>query len=72
MGSERAAGPILRPVMTVREAAEVLGIGLNSAYEAIGRGEIPHIRIGRSIRVPRAALEQLLVGASQAEHHATD
>ena len=72
MGSERAAGPILRPVMTVREAAEVLGIGLNSAYEAIGRGEIPHIRIGRSIRVPRTALEQLLVGAVEADRHAMD
>ena len=72
MGSERTAGPILRPVMTVREAAEALGIGLNSAYEAIARGEIPHIRIGRSIRVPRTALEQLFVGTGQVDHHAID
>jgi excisionase family DNA binding protein len=54
------------------EAAEALGIGLNSAYEAIARGEIPHIRIGQSIRVPRTALEQLFVGAGQADHHAID
>jgi len=49
-------------VLTVKEAAGLLGIGVNSAYEAIARGELPHIRIGRSIRIPRAALERFLAG----------
>ncbi len=49
-----------RQTLTVEEAAEVLGIGRNSAYEAIRRGEIPALRLGRRLVVPRRALERLL------------
>ena len=51
-----------RLVLTVKEVARLLGINKNSIYGAIARGELPHIRIGRSIRVPRAALERFLAG----------
>lgn len=54
-----------RSTLSVVEAAEILGIGRNSAYEAAGRGEIPVIRIGRLLRVPRAALERMLDEAGQ-------
>lgn len=53
--------------LTVKEAAEALGISRPTAYEAIGTGEIPHIRIGRRILVPRVALEKLLAGAGVAQ-----
>ncbi len=46
--------------MTVSEAAKCLGICRNSAYEAIARGEIPVIKIGKRLLVPKAALELLL------------
>jgi len=46
----------------VEEAAELLGIGRNHCYEAAKRGDIPAIRIGRRILIPRAALDQLLAG----------
>lgn len=36
---------------TVAEAAEVLKIGLNPAYEAANRGDIPTMRIGRRLVV---------------------
>lgn len=49
-----------RLTLTVEEAAQLLGIGRNTAYEAIRRGELPSLRIGRRLVVPRAALEQLL------------
>ncbi len=49
-------------VMTVEEAAEILRISRNGAYEAVKRGEIPSIRIGRRILIPRAALEMMLKG----------
>ena len=52
-------------VMTVDEAAEALGLSRNSAYEAVKRGDIPTIRIGRRIIVPIAALERLLETAEQ-------
>lgn len=43
-------------VLTVPEAAEFLKIGRTQLYDAISRGEIPHRKIGRSIRLSRGAL----------------
>ena len=48
--------------VTVREAAKLLGIGRNLAYEGVQRGEIPAIRIGNRILVPQAGIERLLNG----------
>jgi hypothetical protein len=36
------------------------GLSRNASYAAAERGEIPTIRIGRLLRVPVRALEQLL------------
>ena len=47
---------------TVEETAKILGIGRNSAYEAVARGEIPVIRVGKRLLVPKGALEKLLSG----------
>lgn len=44
-------------LLTVPEAAHALGIGTTLAYELVGRGVLPHVRLGRALRVPRAALE---------------
>jgi excisionase family DNA binding protein len=49
-----------RETLSVEEAAHVLGIGRGSAYEAVRRGELPAIRIGKRLVVPRAALQRLL------------
>ena len=48
--------------LTVDETAKCLGIGRNSAYEAIARGEIPVVKVGKRLLVPKAALEKLLNG----------
>jgi excisionase family DNA binding protein len=42
------------------ETAKALGVGKNAIYEAARRGQIPTVRIGRRILVPRAALDRLL------------
>ena len=42
----------------------MLGIGRNAAYAAAQRGEIPTIKIGRRLLVPRAALDKLLSGSA--------
>lgn len=59
-----AAGAIApvgeRLVLTVEEAATLLGISRAFAYEAVNRGEIPSIRIGRRVLVPKVALERLV------------
>ena len=54
---------VTRLTTTIPEAAELLGIGRNTAYEAVRRGEIPTIRIGKRILVPVIALERLLDGS---------
>ncbi len=47
---------------SVPEAGKVLGIGRNAAYEAARKGQIPTIRVGKRVLVPRAALERFLRG----------
>jgi excisionase family DNA binding protein len=45
---------------TVEEVAELLQIGRNHCYEACASGQIPSIRIGRRLLIPRVALGRLL------------
>lgn len=40
------------------EAAEALSLGRTRVYEMLATGELPSIRIGRSIRLPVAALQR--------------
>ena len=53
-------------VLTVREAARVLRISRNSCYEAIRKGELPAIRLGRRWLVPLSALRRMLDGGADA------
>lgn len=53
-----------RETATVVEAARRLGVGRNQAYEAIKRGEIPAIRVGKRLLVPTAWLERVLSGSA--------
>jgi excisionase family DNA binding protein len=46
--------------MSITEAADTLGIGRTLAYELARTGELPTIRLGRRLVVPRRALERLL------------
>lgn len=46
--------------LKVPEVAEVLRIARSRAYELVGSGEIPSVRIGRSVRVSRRELERWL------------
>jgi excisionase family DNA binding protein len=52
--------------VSVPEAGRPLGLGRNSAYEAAAKGDIPTIRIGGRILVPRKALDRLLDTATEA------
>ena len=49
--------------MSVPEAAELLGISRNNAYELVKRGELPSIKLGKRKLVPRIALENKLAEA---------
>jgi len=48
--------------LSVTEAAALLGIGRDLAYRAAARGEIPTVRIGRRLLIPRHQLTRMLRG----------
>lgn len=50
----------LASTMSITEAADTLGIGRTLAYELARTGEIPTVRLGRRLVVPRRALQRLL------------
>ena len=47
-------------VMDVPQAGALLGLGRNASYEAAKRGDIPTIRIGKLLKVPKVAFERML------------
>ncbi|BBL79082.1 hypothetical protein RxyAA322_09360 [Rubrobacter xylanophilus] len=49
-----------REWLKVPEVAEVLQIARSRAYELVGSGQIPSVRIGRSVRVSRRELDRWL------------
>lgn len=51
-----------RLTVTVTEAAELLGISRGMAYECVRTGELPSVRLGGRILVPRQRLDELLAG----------
>ncbi len=57
--------PIERMTIPVwPDAGQMLGLGRNATYDAVARGEIPVLRFGRRILVPRKALERLVDGGA--------
>ena len=58
--SVTAARPL---VLSVGEAARLLGISRAHAYELVARGELAHIRLGRRVVVPRRAIDDLIANA---------
>jgi len=60
--TNKNASVVDRATYTVPEAAQRMGISRNSAYEAARRGDIPVVKIGGRVLVPRVAFEKLLAG----------
>ena len=44
-------------LLSVKEASELLGVGTGLIYEMVRREEIPHIRLGRLVKISRQCLE---------------
>jgi excisionase family DNA binding protein len=53
-----------RLTLTAREASQLLGLSRTSVYQGISTGEIPHVKVGKRILIPKVALEKLLSEAS--------
>lgn len=54
-----------RLALTVREAADALGVGKDAVYKAINRGDLRAVKLGGTMLVPHVELERLL-GLEQA------
>jgi excisionase family DNA binding protein len=48
-----ASTPVLLHVV---EAAEILALSRARVYQMVASGELPHVRFGKAVRIPRAAL----------------
>ncbi len=53
-----------RLVWTVEEAGRLLGISRAHAYELVARGDLPHVRLGRRVVIPKHAITALLARAT--------
>lgn len=49
-----------RQTITVDELATLLGVSRNTAYTAVRNGDVPSLRVGARIVIPRRALEDLI------------
>lgn len=59
-GDDDGGTGALRLLVTIPEAAEALAIGRTTVYELIGAGDLEVVHIGRSVRVPVAALSEFV------------
>ena len=62
---ERDAAP--PDVLTVAEAAARLRVSPKSIYKAVKNGQLPVVRVGRTIRIPVHALERMLERSAPAD-----
>lgn len=49
-----------RPLLTVEEAAQRLGIGRTTMYRLVSSGEVESVTLGRLRRVPSECLEEFV------------
>jgi excisionase family DNA binding protein len=59
-----------RRTMDIPTFAKEIGISRNAAYEAVKRGEIPAIRIGRRFLIPADTIDRLLAEAADKQKKA--
>ena len=52
--------PVPPSLSSVPEAAAMLGLSRNFGYESVKQGQLPVIRFGKRLLIPRAALEKML------------
>jgi excisionase family DNA binding protein len=45
--------------LTPEEFRAYLGLGRNTVYDLLRRGDVPHRRFGRIIRIPKSAVQSV-------------
>lgn len=67
MANESPQAHVPRPqieLLTVDEASRLLRVGRHKVYEMVRAGDIPAIRLGRSLRIPAGSLVRMVDAAS--------
>jgi len=52
--------PLVPLLLSVEQAAEMLGIARTSMFKLIGTGEVESVQVGRLRRIPMACLEEFV------------
>jgi excisionase family DNA binding protein len=52
--------------VTAAEAAKILGVAATTIYAAVKRGELPCVKLGDRVLIPKAALQRMLRQTKQA------
>ncbi|MDD3073994.1 MAG: helix-turn-helix domain-containing protein [Eubacteriales bacterium] len=58
----------LDDVLTVQEVARALKIGKTKAYDLVNSGELRHIKIGKTIRIPKQYLLNYVYGRREVKN----
>jgi excisionase family DNA binding protein len=45
--------------LTPEEFRSYMGLGRNTVYDLLRRNEVTHVRLGRTIRIPKTALQSM-------------
>ena len=61
-----------RLLLDSREVAALLGLGRTKVFQMMAQEELPVVRIGRTVRVPRASLEEWLRDRTRQRSQAAD
>ena len=56
--------------LTVAEVADAMRVSKMTVYRMIHSGQMPAVRMGRSVRVPRKAVDDLIAQGYEAWEHA--
>ncbi len=56
-----------RLLLTIPEAAALLGIGKTLCWLLVQQGELPSVRLGRLVRIPRGELEAWITARAKGQ-----
>jgi excisionase family DNA binding protein len=69
MNTERRSGENEPELLRVTEAAKLLALSRTKVYEMAERAEIPVVRIGSAVRIPRRRLLEWIDGHTMSADH---
>lgn len=62
---------LIPEILTIPEVAKYLHLSQSKVYYMVSRGDIPHLKIGRNVRIRKIDLDLWLSG-QRVDHLATD